>query len=92
MDHNELSESFFHNKYKLVKVQWVDAETRQGWENQAEVDTWIEKVEPVISYGLWVGLGDAFLVLAGDRGDIESKMFNRFMKIPVKWMVDLTVV
>lgn len=88
----ELEESYHHNKDKLVRVEWIDAETTQGWDFLKSLEEWYEKEEPVVSYGLWLNLGKNFIVLAADINTAKDVTHNRCIKIPRQWAVSLTLV
>jgi hypothetical protein len=87
----ELEESYHHNKGNLVRVEWIDAETTQGWDFVKSLEEWYEKEEPAVSYGLWINLGKNFIILAADANH-KSDSHNRCIKIPRQWAVNLTVV
>lgn len=91
MNDRELDESYIHNKGNLVRVEWIDAETTQGWDFVKTLEEWYEKEEPVVSYGLWLNLGKNFIVLAADTNSKEVA-HNRCIKIPRQWAVSLTLV
>ncbi len=86
----ELEESYHHNKGSAVRVEWIDAETTQGWEFLKNLEDWYEKEEPVISYGLWVNLNKSFIILAADTNSKEAQ-YNRCIKIPRQWAVSVTI-
>lgn len=91
MTDQELEESFHHYIGQVVRVDWVDAETTQGWDFLKSLEEWYEKEEPVVSYGLWLNLGEKFIVLAADKGSGKEPTHNRCIKIPRSWATKITV-
>ena len=94
MNKEELEESFHNNKLKTISVDWVDAETNDGWVIVTkEVEDGWEKKATIRSTGLWIRLNDSYIVLAGDCGSglNDAETYNRIIKIPRQWAVELKV-
>lgn len=78
----------YYQKYPLVYIEWVDAESDNRWNDKEGVDKWMEMDFVVNDIGWLVCENDKYLLICNQVAS-DGDLGNR-TKIPKQWIRKLS--
>ena len=72
-------------KYKLVLIEWVDAQSDCKWASKEELEKWVKQDCIIYDIG-WIAIETKkYIVLSSQFGNEDGEWGNR-TKIPTEWI------